>query len=229
MDSYGRNRMKLPRSHARRKSLASLGSDHHRLHRSDGGHGPLDPDDKGRCFPTDDAAAREFYATANVNPNLMQPLWLALKGKIDTITPAITPADVTVKVFATAGMRTAAEVCGQAAVDNLFTVIRSGMTTAGLTNPAQAANLNPALTAAECVLPRDGRDRIDGFVAREGVICECFQGILAPPPETKPQPFNLIFETPALAPLEQQVVAAVAALDTILAHYRGFIAHAQGI
>lgn len=89
--------------------------------------------------------------------------------------------------------------------------------------------LKPALTAAECVLPRDCRDRIDGFAAREGVICECFQGILAPPPEAKPQPFNLIFETPARAPLEQQVVAAVAALDTILAHYRGFIAHAQGI
>jgi len=87
----------------------------------------------------------------------------------------------------------------------------------------------PALTAAECVLPRDCRDRIDGFAAREGVICECFQGILAPPPKAKPQPFNLIFETPARAPLEQQVVAAVAALDTILAHYRGFIAHAQGI
>ena len=89
--------------------------------------------------------------------------------------------------------------------------------------------LRPALAAAECVLPRDCRDRIDGFAAREGVICECFQGILAPPPEAKPQPFNLIFETPARAPLEQQVVAAVAALDTILAHYRGFIAHAQGI
>lgn len=92
--------------------------------------------DNYACFPSDDADAREFYATENVNPNLMQPLWLALKGKIDTITPAITPADVTVKVFATAGMRTAAELCGQAAVDNLFTVIRAGMTTAGLTNPA---------------------------------------------------------------------------------------------
>ena len=89
--------------------------------------------------------------------------------------------------------------------------------------------LKPALTAAECVLPRDCRERIDGFAAREGVICECFHGVLAPPPEQQPQPFNLIFETPARAPLEQQVVAALAALDTILAHYRGFIAHAQGI
>ena len=89
--------------------------------------------------------------------------------------------------------------------------------------------LKPALTAAGCVLPRDGRDRIDGFAAREGVICECFHGVLAPPPEQTPQPFNLIFETPALAPLEQQVVAALAALDTIIANYRGFIAHAQGI
>lgn len=89
--------------------------------------------------------------------------------------------------------------------------------------------LKPALIAAECVLPRDCRDRIDGFAARQGVICECFHGVLAPPPEQTPQPFNLIFETPALAPLEQQVVAALAALDTIIANYRGFIAHAQGI
>ena len=89
--------------------------------------------------------------------------------------------------------------------------------------------LKPALTAAECVLPRDCRERIDGFAAREGVICECFHGVLAPPPEQTPQPFNLIFETPARAPLEQQVVASLAALDTILARYRGFIAHAQGI
>ena len=95
--------------------------------------------DNYACFGGDDAAARDFYATANVNPNIMQPLWVALKGKIAAITPAITPADVVVKVFATAGMRTAVEKCGQAAVDDLFNVIRSGMNSAGLTNPANEA------------------------------------------------------------------------------------------
>ena len=97
--------------------------------------------DNYACFNSDDAAAREFYATANVNPNVMQPLWTALKGKIATISPAISEADVTVKVFATAGLRTAVENCGQAAVDNLFNVIKSGMTAAGLTNPANEARI----------------------------------------------------------------------------------------
>lgn len=87
--------------------------------------------------------------------------------------------------------------------------------------------LGPALTAAEGVLPRDRRAVIDGFSAREGVICDCFKGILAPPPGQNPRPFNLIFETPARAPFTAQVAAMVAALDTIIARYRGFIAHAQ--
>jgi hypothetical protein len=37
----------------------------------------------------------------------------------------------------------------------------------------------------------------------------------------------LIFETPALAPIDVQAEAAVIALKTILDEYRGFIAHAQ--
>jgi hypothetical protein len=91
------------------------------------------------------------------------------------------------------------------------------------------ALLRPALIAAERILPRDSRSTIDGFAAREGVICECFQGILAPPPKQWPQPFNLIFETPAAAPLELQIDAHVAALDAVLATYRGFIAYGQGL
>ncbi len=91
------------------------------------------------------------------------------------------------------------------------------------------ALLRPALVAAERVLPRDGRSRIDGFNASEGVICDCFTGILAPPPDGASRTFNLIFETPAHAPLEQQVAANVAALEAILATYRGFIAYAQNL
>lgn len=87
--------------------------------------------------------------------------------------------------------------------------------------------LAPALSAAERVLPRDRRAMIDGFNARDGVISECFQGILSCPPEQNPRPFNLIFETPARAPFKDQVAATVAALDTIIASYRAFIAHAQ--
>jgi murein peptide amidase A len=91
------------------------------------------------------------------------------------------------------------------------------------------ALLRPALLAAERVLPRDRREVIDGFTAREGVISDCFHGILSAPPEQEPRPFNLIFETPAQAPFHLQVEANVAALDAILATYRGHIAYAQGI
>lgn len=49
--------------------------------------------------------------------------------------------------------------------------------------------LLPALRASSAVLPRDGRPTIDGFVAREGLICECFAGILAPPARTETAPF----------------------------------------
>lgn len=93
----------------------------------------------------------------------------------------------------------------------------------------EEALLGPALCSAERILPRDPRAVIDGFVAKAGLICDCFQGVLAAPPEQKPHPFDLIFETPARAPFASQVSAAVAALDSILAEYRGFIVHAQGI
>jgi hypothetical protein len=91
------------------------------------------------------------------------------------------------------------------------------------------ALLRPALLAAERILPRDLRSTIDGFAAREGVIQDCFSGILAPPPGQRPQPFNLIFETPATAALALQVAAHVAALDAVLATYRGLIAYGQGL
>lgn len=91
------------------------------------------------------------------------------------------------------------------------------------------ALLRPALLAAENVLPRDRRSVIDGFHAREGVINDCFQGILSAPPEQEPRPFNLIFETPAQVALDLQVRANVAALDAIVSAYRGLIAYAQDI
>ena len=89
--------------------------------------------------------------------------------------------------------------------------------------------LRPALEAAERVLPRDCRTKIDGFAASEGVIRDCFDGILSPPPTQRPKPFNLIFETPAGAPMDLQVAAHVAAIDAILATYRGYISYAQDL
>jgi len=89
--------------------------------------------------------------------------------------------------------------------------------------------LIPALHASEKVLPRNHGSVIDGFAAWAGVIGDCFKGVLAPPPEQHPRPFEIIFETPARALLEQQVAAAAIALETILAEYRGFIAYAADL
>ena len=89
--------------------------------------------------------------------------------------------------------------------------------------------LVPALHASERVLPRNRGPVIDGFTARNGIICDCFQGVLAPPPDQKPRPFEIIFETPARAALDQQAEAALVALLAILGEYRGFIAHAANL
>jgi hypothetical protein len=91
------------------------------------------------------------------------------------------------------------------------------------------ALLEPALRSAGYILPRDRRAQIDGFPARDGKIDACFQGILCAPPGRRPRPFDLIFETPARAPIDLQVEAAVTALDTILDEYRVFLAYAPNL
>lgn len=91
------------------------------------------------------------------------------------------------------------------------------------------ALLTPALAAAGRFLPVDTRAIIDGFPARAGLIGDCFDGVLSAAPDQQPRPFDLIFETPAHARLELQVAATVAALESILATYPGFIAYAQDI
>jgi murein peptide amidase A len=107
-------------------------------------------------------------------------------------------------------------------------------TSEGLYGYAHGRTLNeallaPALEAAKQFLPLDGRAIIDGFPARAGLICDCFSGVLSAPPEQRPQPFDLIFETPGSAPFDLQVSATVAALDSIIRTYPGFIAYAQDL
>jgi murein peptide amidase A len=91
------------------------------------------------------------------------------------------------------------------------------------------ALLEPALRSASYVIPRDRRTKIDGFLARDGKIEACFEGVLSAPAGQRPRPFDLIFETPARAPVALQVEAAVTALDTILDEYRVFLAYAQNL
>ncbi|MBX7157465.1 MAG: succinylglutamate desuccinylase/aspartoacylase family protein [Verrucomicrobiae bacterium] len=84
--------------------------------------------------------------------------------------------------------------------------------------------LNPALEAAEIFLPRARTSMIDGFPAKDGIIYQCYDGVLTGPSQLTPTPFEIIFETPQRAARALQVQATVAALKTILEKYRAFLA-----
>jgi hypothetical protein len=85
--------------------------------------------------------------------------------------------------------------------------------------------LVPALVAAEEAQPRDWRYFIDGFRAVNGIIHDAHDGILSAPPDERPQPFEIILESPARTPLSAQRRAFVLALRSILAEYRKLITY----
>ena len=85
--------------------------------------------------------------------------------------------------------------------------------------------IEPALQAAEQFLPRDRRAVIDGFHARNGIIKDCYDGVLSAPPKSRPRPFEIILETPQPPPEYLNVCA----LQTILLEYNKFIAYAPNI
>jgi hypothetical protein len=89
--------------------------------------------------------------------------------------------------------------------------------------------LRPALTAAGKILPRNPNATIDGFAARDGIIYDHYDGVLAAPAQMDPLPFEIILETPHRAPLHLQVEALEVALRTILIEYRRLIAFAANI
>jgi len=89
--------------------------------------------------------------------------------------------------------------------------------------------IEPALVAAEKIMARDGRAIIDGFHARNGIITDCYEGVLAAPPGARPRPFEIILETPKTPPAFVKEAAIVAALQSILHEYREFIAYASDI
>lgn len=89
--------------------------------------------------------------------------------------------------------------------------------------------IEPALQAAEQFLPRNANDIIDGFRARNGIIRESYEGILAAPPKVRPRPFEIVLETPVAPPTYLKEAAFVAALRTILVRYREFIAYAPNL
>jgi murein peptide amidase A len=83
--------------------------------------------------------------------------------------------------------------------------------------------LRPALTAASEALPSSRGGSIRGFCAEEGITHTASDGILAPPPGARPAPFELILESPSIAPLHLQRAAFVLAVAEILTHYRRLI------
>jgi hypothetical protein len=89
--------------------------------------------------------------------------------------------------------------------------------------------IEPALRAAEEFLPRDERSVIDGFKARDGVVRECYEGVLSAPPKVRPRPFEIILETPKVPPSFLKEAALVRALASILTEYRKFISYAQNL
>jgi len=88
--------------------------------------------------------------------------------------------------------------------------------------------LRPALAEAGRILPRNVNATIDGFAARDGIIYQSYEGILAAPMRSEP-PFEIIFETPHHAPMDLQVQALVVAVRTILREYRRLISFAANL
>jgi protein MpaA len=89
--------------------------------------------------------------------------------------------------------------------------------------------LKPALAAAGELLPRNVNALIDGFAAKDGIIYDAYEGILGAPAKLDPAPFEIILETPHLAPMDKQVAALVAAMRVILEEYRRLIAFAANL
>ena len=89
--------------------------------------------------------------------------------------------------------------------------------------------LRPALCEAGKILPRNINATIDGFAARDGIIYDHYDGVLAAPAQMEPVPFEIILETPHRADLDLQVQALLVALRTILGEYRRLISFAANI
>jgi len=80
--------------------------------------------------------------------------------------------------------------------------------------------LHDALQTAHHALPRCRSTLIDGFPANNGIVRECYAGVLSAPPEQQPRPWEIILETPQREPEQLQRQAFVLAVAMILARYR---------
>jgi hypothetical protein len=89
--------------------------------------------------------------------------------------------------------------------------------------------VEPALAAAEKILPVNRERKIDNFTARNGLIRKGYPGMLCAAPEARPRPFEIVFETPHGADLERQVEANLIFLRHALERYQQLRAVAQDL
>jgi murein peptide amidase A len=89
--------------------------------------------------------------------------------------------------------------------------------------------VEPALQAAEKVLPRNCDATIDNFTARNGLIRKGYPGMLCAAPEARPRPFEIVFETPHHADLEKQVESNLVFLRHALDQYQQLQAVGQDL
>ena len=89
--------------------------------------------------------------------------------------------------------------------------------------------LKPALAAAEALLPVNEANEIDGFHAINGIIHSGYDGVLSAAPGSAPAPFEVILESPGMAPLYLQGAALLRAVIEIIRHYRRLIAYAADL
>ncbi len=89
--------------------------------------------------------------------------------------------------------------------------------------------VEPALAAAERVLPVNRERTIDNFVARNGLIRKGYPGMLCAAPEVSPRPFEIVFETPHRADLGRQIDANLVFLREALGQYQQLRAVAQDL
>jgi protein MpaA len=87
----------------------------------------------------------------------------------------------------------------------------------------------PALAAAEPILPRNRNDLIDGFTAKDGVVRAVYSGAISGPPQIRPRPFQIALCAPRHAARYQIEQGLVLALESILANYRELRAYAQNL
>jgi protein MpaA len=89
--------------------------------------------------------------------------------------------------------------------------------------------VEPALAAAGKILPVNHERTIDNFVARNGLIRKGYPGMLCAAPEMRPRPFEIVFETPQYAELDQQIDANLVFLRHALEQYQQLRAVAQDL